>query len=896
VLFNPENWSRISRLLDDALELDPAMRSGWLEALPPEHADLREPLRRMLLSEGGCETGDVLPQLELLGEVQVVAGDRIGPYRLIRQLGAGGMAVVWLADRADGMLRRQVALKLPRMALVHPAMAARMAHERDILAGLEHPNIARLYDAGVDGKGRPYLALEYVPGVALDAYIRAHSLTLHQRLELFLQIAHAVAFAHGRLIVHRDLKPSNILVNEAGHARLLDFGIARLLLLELSAGAHHTHFGMRALTPNYAAPEQFTGRTISAATDVYSLGVILYELLTGASPYAPNRGAPGVLEAAVLEEEPALASSVAPSIDRRALRGDLDSILAKALRKSPVERYSSVDAFAADIERHLAGQPIAARTATRWYLAKKFARRHALTLVLTATVVAALSIGLGAALWQWRAAAAQRAIATDSLAQTRATVDFVKAVLTEGIDRDESVTLDQLLARSEMMAEAAAPSDPEMRAAATEFVSGWFMTYGLNKRADALLARAIEALPADRHARTISRFRCKRATLRAQFGYTAEAIATLTAEIARNRHNPETAAYCLEGRAVIARDLNDAKGDLAFSLEAQRRFHEAGAGQSLHDHAILLGNIGYAYSLNGDAKQAEAHYRQALDMFARAGRMESAAAMATLIGWGAANLNTGNPQRALDLWDDALTIARRRSPTGDPPPVLLLNRAVTLGTVGRFDDALAALDAAREVARRAGDTESVASSLNSKADILREHGNLDAAQALLDEAASDLRAGHVEPGTPTSLRQKLFQGRVWAARGQLAEANAAFTDVIDTYTRLGCCGGATSRALVARAQVSLAAHVYGAALADAQRALDLAQRAQGGTPFSNFTGAAWLTIARIRAAEQRPAEAHEAYVRAAQHLTNTLGAQHPDTLEAKARSLGSLQAARAESM
>ncbi len=283
-------------------------------------------------------------------------------------------------------------------------------------------------------------------------------------------------------------------------------------------------------------------------------------------------------------------------------------------------------------------------------------------------------------------------------------------------------------------------------------------------------------------------------------------------------------------------------------------------------------------------------------MFSRAGRMQSAAAMATLIGWGAANTNTGNPQRALGIWEQALDIAHRRAPTGDPPPVLLLNRAVILSTLGRFDEALDALDAAREVARRAGDTESLAGALNTKADILRAQGNLDQAQALLDEAASDLRAGRIQPETPTSLRQKLFQGRVWAARSELAAANAAFTDVVDTYTRLGCCGGATSRALVARAEVSLAAHAYDAALADAQRALQLAQQAQGGAPFSNFTGAAWLTIARVRAAEQRPAEAREAYIRAAQHLTNTLGARHPDTLEAKARSLGSLHAARTASI
>jgi serine/threonine-protein kinase len=868
-------------LLDDALELEPAKRSGWLESLPPEHADLREALCRLLLVDHGFETNDVLPRLEMFGETQVVADERVGPYRLIRPLGSGGMALVWLAERADGMLRRQVALKLPRMAVVHPALAARMAHERDILAGLEHPNIARLYDAGVDAKGRPYLALEYVDGVALDAYAREHSLTLRERIDLFLQIARAVAFAHGRLIVHRDLKPSNILVNPAGHARLLDFGIARLLQLDLTPSAHHTHFGVRALTPNYAAPEQFTGHPISAATDVYSLGVLLYELLAGASPYAPNRGSPGALETAVLEEEPALASTVAQEPERRALRGDLDGILAKALKKSPIERYSSVDAFVADVERHLAGQPITARTASRWYLAKKFARRHALTLSLAATVVAALAVGLGAAVWQWRAAATQRAMATDHLAQTRATLDFIKAVLTEGIERGETVTLDQLLARSEAMAEASAPSDPATRAAATEFVSSWYFSYGLNEQADRLLTHAIEALPADRYAPMISWFTCKRATARAHLGRTEETIATLTAEIARNQHNPETAAYCLESRAQVARDVNDAKGMLAFALEAQRRFDEAG-DQSPRDEAVLLGDIAYAYSLNGDVLRSQSYYERSLKMFARAGRAESSDAMETLTGWGAANGNMGNPSRALEIWEQALAIAKRRSPTGEAPPVLLLNHAVALGIVGRYAEAIAGFDSAAHVAHHAGTPDFRASALSNKADVLRELGRLDEAQALLEQADLQLRESNVPPGNPIALRHKLFQGRLWAARGRFAEATASFTDVVDTYTRLQCCDGAISRALVARAQTWLAAHMYGAALTDAEHALERAQRVQGGAPFSNFTGAAWLAIARIRAARGQSAAAHEAYVLAANNLAPTLGAQHPDTLDAKA--------------
>src|SRR5882672_2598287 len=280
--------AQVSRLLDDALELDAADRERWLAALPAEHAMLVPVLRAMLARDADSDhVLDQAPRLrehneEVEGQA-VQAGAQVGPYRLIREIGRGGMGTVWLAERADGTLKRQIALKLPRMAWVS-GLAERMRRERDILAVLEHPNIARLYDAGVDTQGRPYLALEYVKGEPIDRYCRAHQLTLAQRLQLFLQVARAVAHAHARLIVHRDLKPSNILVAADGTVRLLDFGIAKLLEGDTGPATDLTALVGRALTPDYASPEQIKGEPITVASDVYSLGVLLYELLTGERP------------------------------------------------------------------------------------------------------------------------------------------------------------------------------------------------------------------------------------------------------------------------------------------------------------------------------------------------------------------------------------------------------------------------------------------------------------------------------------------------------------------------------------------------------------------------------------------------------------------------------------
>jgi tetratricopeptide (TPR) repeat protein len=237
--------------------------------------------------------------------------------------------------------------------------------------------------------------------------------------------------------------------------------------------------------------------------------------------------------------------------------------------------------------------------------------------------------------------------------------------------------------------------------------------------------------------------------------------------------------------------------------------------------------------------------------------------------------------RALELFEQSLAIARRRAPTKDPPVVAVLNRAITLTTLGRYDEASEALDFAGQVAQRAGRLMDEASALNSKADILRRLGRLDEAQRLLDQAAAKLHDLNAPASSPVSLRQKLFQGQVWAAQGRLAEATSSITQVIDTFAQQRCCGGARSRALIARAEVAMRAHLFGAALADARQALDLARHAQGDVPYSNFTGSAWLAIARINEAQGRLSEAHQAYAAAAIQLAHTLGEAHPDTLEAR---------------
>ena len=315
------------------------------------------------------------------------SGSVVGIYRLVREIGHGGMSTVWLAMRTDELTTRPVALKLLHMHLQRARFADRFAGERDILANLTHPNIAHLYDAGISPQGQPFLAMEFVAGETITQYCESHRLGIDERLGLFLQVLAAVAYAHSQSIIHRDLKPSNILVREGDQVVLLDFGIAKLLVEGTAAETDLTRQAGAMLTPEYASPEQIKGEPLGPATDVYSLGVVLYELLSGRRPYAQANSTRRDLEDAVLWADPrrpseAVAStmpseggSVAPEDLRRALRGDLDVIVLKALHKQPEHRYPTVNAFAEDIRRHLRHGAIRAAR-TRSDSARTFTSRH----------------------------------------------------------------------------------------------------------------------------------------------------------------------------------------------------------------------------------------------------------------------------------------------------------------------------------------------------------------------------------------------------------------------------------------------------------------------------------------------------------------------------------------
>ncbi|MCG3161297.1 MAG: Serine/threonine-protein kinase PknD [Acidobacteria bacterium] len=432
-----ERTQRLESLFALVVEMEPEDRAAFLDAECADDAALRAEIESLLaadeqadnFAEKLAQAARAAAQFDKTGEPDESEADsnverRIGPYRTIRRIGVGGMGAVYLAARDDDQFKQLVAVKVIRRGMDHEAIIRRFRHERQILAGLNHPNIARLLDGGATEDGLPWFALEYVEGQPLAEYCNERRLSINERLRLFLTVCAAVEHAHQNLVIHRDLKPSNILITSDGEPKLLDFGIAKLLHSENSDETLDlTLTGMKPMTPAYASPEQARGAQITTASDVYSLGVILYELLTHRRPYhVTSRMTESEITRVICEQEPVRPSLVITRREEgdqqiqskaeaaklaRQLRGDLDNVVLKALGKEPSRRYSSVEQFAEDIRRHLSGQPVQARQATFVYRGLKFAQRNKLVAASTAMLAFALIGGVVSTTWQARFARAQ---------------------------------------------------------------------------------------------------------------------------------------------------------------------------------------------------------------------------------------------------------------------------------------------------------------------------------------------------------------------------------------------------------------------------------------------------------------------------------------------------------
>ena len=782
--------STLSRLLDEALDLEPAQAQAWLAALPEAHWHLLPQLREMLAEHRSQSHAGFMsdgPKIEGAAVDETVARpeDLVGPYRLIREIGRGGMGAVWLAERADGSLKRHVALKLPRLAW-GAGLAERMARERDIGALLEHPNIARLYDAGVDALGRPYLALEYIDGQPLDAWCEAKALGVPERLRLFLQVARAVAYAHGQLVVHRDLKPSNVLVTADGQAHLLDFGIAKLLREAAPGDLGLTQEQGRVLTPHYASPEQIQGGPMTVASDVYSLGVLLYELLTGRLPF--HATSPAALDAAVLEDEPPPASSRAQDkATARALRGEIDAILGKTLKRVPALRYATVDALAQDIERHLKGERVLAQPDSVWYRIRRAALRHRVGFAAVTAILATVLLGAGAALEQARRA-------DEAAEQARVVKDFVVDVFRVNANDNPAnnelrqLPAQMLLEHGARLIDAKFAGQPRLQAELYGVVGGIFADMSSPKQAEEYATKQIAAL----------------ASLDA--GADDQARALILLARALEQQGKLADAELRARRAILAAHASpklgvEARFALIDVLLAQFRNEAAKSELETVDVVLQGGGDSMAReSVRADWIRARLHHRanrpdlalplyeRAIDAALRAEGPQSRLAIDIRLGlvrglWGVGEVESSKRQLAVAL------AAMRALGGADDIGASLAEAAATAtmfhstlpqGRGVSFEEALATLERIRKRFDEASSR--VPEAIRARIDhqigtLYLSWGDVERSQVLLASSVPVLRAQAEDPGTHALIAESLG----WSSmhRGEHEEADRHFREALE---------------------------------------------------------------------------------------------------------------------
>lgn len=887
----PDEWAALRGLLDAALELPADARAAWVDALGAPHAAFKPRLRALLAHaaeprfEHLLQTLPKVETIEFAGPAPAGAEPRqVGSYRLLRQIGEGGMASVWLAERTDLLQRRQVALKLPHVSWRRSSSAERLAREREILATLNHPHIARLYDAGVTDEGQPYLALEYVEGERIDLHCGERGLGLRERVQLFLQVTRAVAHAHARLVVHRDLKPSNVLVGADGQARLLDFGIAKLLEQGVAEETELTREMGRALTPDYAAPEQIRGEPIGTAADVYSLGVMLFELLTGERPYRLKRDSRAALEEAILHAEAPRPSAAAGDPRRgRPLRGDLDTIVLKALKKDPSERYATVDALTADLERWLNGWPVLARPDSRWYRARKFVGRNRLPVGAAGAVLLALLSGGAVATWQLVEASRQRDAAVLQQRRAESFSEFINVLLDDAGPAAQPLTMSGLLDRGVAVLERQLDGDPGLTAYMQYEISRKYLTVNQTERVLSLLERSAAGARASGDAGLLAAVQCAAAWSLANRDRTqAQArLAEAQEAIARARDESVIASTeCLRARARLLQTegrLDDAIAVLRDGL----RLIEAGPVQSHARTGGVRTQLSDLYRATDRFKEALALSSFELERVRRSGHGDSMSEFVAQSNHSGNLFRLGEIAQAAALQEQAHAWLQQRGRHDAQPVGFATNHGVTLLRLGQPERALALAEQGATLARRAGHVVNLALSDLLAARSLLALGRLPAARERLDAAEAVWRA---DPTPFARMLQEaaLTRAEILLAEGRVDEARVA---ILAALERAGHPGRnhapGLDRLLRASARMHLHAGDAASARRHAEAALAFSQRLARDPRRSADVGEAALLLARARlAADPRAAEAASLLSLAHEALRNGLGPEHAATREA----------------
>jgi eukaryotic-like serine/threonine-protein kinase len=879
-----ERWRVVIPYLDAALELDESGRAAWLDALRRQDGSLADDVAVLLEKHDLLDAQGYLDAgIQGHSRPTSLAGQVLGAYTLREQLGQGGMGTVWLADRTDGRYQGTAAVKLLNPSLVGREGEGRFRREGSILARLRHPNIAQLIDAGVSDTGQPYLVLEHVDGLRIDRYCDARGLGVDARVRLFLDVLSAVAHAHASLVVHRDLKPSNVMVGEDGRVKLLDFGIAKLLERD---AAPLTSDGAHLMTPQYAAPEQLTGGDISTATDVYSLGGLLYVLLTGCHPTGRKTGSPAELVRAIVDAEPPRSSDAvlqerpgaeAPAqvAARRgitakklsaALRGDLDNVMAKALKKQPTERYASAEAMADDLRRYLDHRPVLARKDSLGYRARKFVARNRVGLAAAGVAVAALVTGTAVAVWQARQAAAERDRALVELQRSEATNALASFLLAEARPSGgRPLSNAELLARGEALVERRFATEPALQA---HLFMGLSELHHENEQFDRWQATIHRAFALSRELPDVglrSRSACLKAAALDDLGQVAEADQVLAAALADLDGRADGALdeiVCRVCEANMAARRGDAPRTVAAAERAvaleDARSGTAGRGFE----ALFLLATGYYVSQR--SAESDATYGRLAAMLERQGLGETRHAAFVYSNWSTMLQGAGQYLRAAEMSSRAYDVARHRDSEQGAPTIILRTYSNALCAVGRCREATALADEAVAKAVAAGSPRRRVAALTAAAGVHAGAGDLDGADRMLTESEALLESCRKElPEQPSLIERRraqvaLLRGdpRRALALVERAAAGPHSSDVVPL--------------LLVQAQAQNEAGAFAAARASAERASEDGAAWQG-LPFSSWAGQIHLERGIARAGEGDRTGGREEVALALRHLQATLG-------------------------
>ncbi len=905
---SPEEWQFLSPYLDQVLALSEDERTAWLSSLDEQNPALVAQLRalldehRVLEQEGFLEKG----RFGLPG-IAGLAGQTVGPYKLLSQIGQGGMGSVWLAERGDGRFERRVAVKFLNLSLMGKSGEERFKREGSILGRLAHEHIAELVDAGVAAAGQPYLVLEYVEGDHIDRYCDERKLDVETRIRLFLDVLEAVAHAHANLIVHRDLKPSNVLVRKDGEVKLLDFGIAKLLEGEGQEGAATllTVEGGRAMTPEYAAPEQITGAPVTTATDVYALGVLLYVVLTGQHPAGSGLRSPADLVKAIVDTEPTRPSEVVapmranaeatttnatrrattPDKLRRLLRGDLDTIVAKALKKDPQERYASVTALAHDLGRYLRNEPISARPDTFAYRAAKFVRRNRTAVALTVLAFAATIAGVASTLVQARRAREERDFAFRQLSRAEAMNDLNRFLLSDAAPSGKPFTVNELLGRAEQIVERQR-GDNASRVDLLVAIGRQYASLDEDAKARRLLEEAYQLSRGLSEPSPRAQASCALGSAVARGADRQRAEVLIEEGLRELPNQPQFAldrVFCLLRGSEVARGEGASQKAIERARDAQGLLKKSPLRSEILDLRALM-DVAESYRVAGQYRDAIPVFEQASVLMDSLGRGNTDTAGTLLNNWALALQLFGRPLEAEKLYRRAIDISRAGQSEEAVSPMLLNNYARTLRDLGRLDEAAIYAERAYTKAKQAGAQIVLQQSAAMRARIYRDQHDFARASAMFAEAETMYRR-NLPPGHPGLALLASDRSLLELERGNLESAlrlaNEAST-MLEAAVKSGRGGAeAVPWLLGRRSDVELRLRRPDEAAADASRALSLLQAtAQPGT-FSSNLGHVYLSSGRALQALGQRDEARTAFRSAAEHLQNTLGPDHPDTRAAR---------------